>query len=107
MWLLFVGIGRFSMQTKDKVSKAAWALFEGAKDSVVKNVIRAAQAKQLKIDDDVLPLLLTVVTTSLDEGFHKGHYVFTRTVEDDIKQEIRDLAKPAAPVAAPVPAKKK
>ena len=74
------------MQTKDKISKASWNHFAGAKDTTLKNITIAVQNGNLKVDADVLPQLLSLIGNSLDEGYHRGHRVFDREISSIVSQ---------------------
>lgn len=75
------------MHFKDKISKASHNHFVSAKDVVLRNVIVATQ-NGLNIDKDVLPQLLSLISTSLDEGYHKGHRVFEREVSASLPKNL-------------------
>lgn len=92
------------MRSRDKISKSAWSLFEAAKDSVSANLTNAVRNGHLKIEASQMPALLALVTASLDEGYHKGHRVFDKTVEQAIMESIVPAAQSQS---TPVPAKKK
>jgi len=72
---------------KNNLSKSVWQLFEAAKDTTKKNLVTAVTAGQLKVDEEVLPVLLTLVGSSLDEGFNKGHKNFLSSVEKNTEQK--------------------
>jgi len=76
------------MNLRDKISKASRNHFSVAKDVVLKNVAVAAESGNLKIDSDVLPSLLALVNNSLDEGYHKGHRVFDREVNEFLSKSV-------------------
>jgi hypothetical protein len=71
----------------DKLSKSVWQLFEAAKDTTKKNLVTAVTAGQLKVDENVLPVLLTLVNSSIDEGFNKGHKNFLASVTKEPEQK--------------------
>jgi hypothetical protein len=76
------------MHFKDKISKASHNHFASAKDVVLRNVTVAAQNGSLNVDKDVLPQLLSLISTSLDEGYHKGHRVFEREVSASLPKNL-------------------
>lgn len=58
------------MSSKDKVSKSVWNLMEFTKELTKKNIV--GSAGQLRLDEDSLRLLFTVLDASVSEGFNKG-----------------------------------
>lgn len=68
------------MQPKDKISKAEWNHFQGACDSVVKNISAAIRDGKLKVDASSTQQLIGLITASLEQGFHAGSNVFSREV---------------------------
>ena len=73
------------MHSKDKISKASWNHFISAKDTLSKNIVVAVQNGELKIEQEVLPKLISIIDSSLSEGYHKGHIVFEREVANILK----------------------
>lgn len=67
------------MQAGDKIGKSSWILLEGIKDSVTNNIYTAVKSGQLKIEANVLPALLTILNSSMEEGYHKGFKTFMKT----------------------------
>jgi len=79
----------------DQISKAAWTLMEGIKDSVNNNVTTATRTA-LKVDPQVLVKLLAIINSSIEEGFHKGSKTFSRAVAgviEKVEENAVDLAK--------------
>jgi hypothetical protein len=78
------------MQNKDKIIKASWNHFEGAKDVLVSNIIAASRDGRIKIENSVLPQLLSLLNASLEEGYHKGFNAFdkelSRSLQDSPKK---------------------
>ena len=56
-------------------------MLDGIKDAVVTNVTNAVRGGQLKIEAAQVERLLMLITQSADEGFHKAHKSFMKTVE--------------------------
>lgn len=77
------------MQPKERISKASWLLVESTKDALKTNLHKAALSKQLKVEAKDLPFLLSIVEMSVDEGFHRGHKTFLRTVEKALDDECK------------------
>ena len=63
----------------DQISKASLALVEGIKDVITTNVATASSTF-LKIEQQQLAKLLTLINASIDEGFHRGSKTFSREV---------------------------
>ena len=84
---------------RTQIDKASWTLMEGMKDAVSQNITAAARQAKLEIGGDVLPRLLTIINASIEEGYHRGNRVFSKAVDNALK----DAALP--PIEAP--AKKK
>lgn len=69
------------MQPRDKISKSSWTLHESVKDAVAANLTNAIRSGQLKIEAASVEKLLAVIAASADEGYHRGHRVFMRSIE--------------------------
>lgn len=82
------------MQAGDKIGKSSWVLLEGIKDSVNNNVHTAVKSGQLKVDAKVLPLLLTLLNASMEEGYHKGYKTFMKAATVAIEQTQGVSVKP-------------
>jgi hypothetical protein len=63
---------------KDKIIKASWNHFEGAKNILINNILTAVRDQKIKIDNTELNQLVFLMTTSLEEGYHKGYKTFDR-----------------------------
>lgn len=92
------------MQPRDKISKSSWTLHESSKDTVATNLVNAIRSGQLKIEAASVERLLAVVAASADEGYHKGHKVFLRTIDSAVTEAVRDAELVAT---MPVPDPKK
>lgn len=80
------------MNVKDKISKNVWALFDSAKDSVKTNVVNAIKNKQIMVEAASVQVLLSLIDASLDEGYHRGHNVFERTIDAVLIEESKKQA---------------
>ena len=78
------------MSSKDKISKSAWNLIESAKDATSNNIITAIRTGKLKVDSSTVEALLAVVNASIDEGFHKGHKTFMKTVDAELTASAKE-----------------
>ena len=65
---------------RDQINKASWILAEGIKDTLTANITSTAKAT-LKIEPETLSKLLNLINVSVEEGYHKGSRVFSRTVD--------------------------
>jgi hypothetical protein len=81
---------------RDVINKAAWTLLESSRDSAAVNITMALRQGKLEVKPEHVPVLMSLINASIEEGYHKGFRVFTRTV---------DAALPAS--EPPKPAKKK
>jgi hypothetical protein len=81
----------------DQISKAAWTLAEGIKDTVIANVTTAVRTS-LKMEASEVIKLLAILSPSVEEGYHRGSKVFERTVDSALLQldgasKLKKLAK--------------
>lgn len=74
------------MRPQDKINKASWTLTESIKDSVSNNVTAMVTGGQLKIETKSLQLLLVLLNSSVEEGYHKASKVFSKTVDAAIQE---------------------
>jgi len=89
------------MNPKDKISKSSWNLLDAIRDSVSANVATAVRSGQLKVEAQSVQSLLNLINASLDEGYHKGHKSFMKSVEGAITEATTKA------VTSPVPSTKK
>jgi hypothetical protein len=73
------------MQIKDKIIKASWNHFEGAKNILVANIVAAVREGKIKVDDSSLPQLLSLLNSFFDEGYHRGFNVFDRELSSSLQ----------------------
>jgi len=69
------------MQYKEKINRALWLHFEVTKELVVKNVDASIKAGTIRLDQNSAAQLLSILTASIDEGYHKGLLVFNRELD--------------------------
>lgn len=74
------------MQPQDKISKSSWTLLEVVKDTMSINITNALRSGQLKIEAAQIEKLLTIIAASADEGYHRGHKSFMKTVEASLTE---------------------
>ena len=84
------------MNPKDKINKAAWGLLEASKDIVSANVTMAIRSGQIKVESASAQTLLALINASLEEGYHKAHKSFAKSVDS----ALADVQMPPL-VAAP------
>lgn len=70
---------------KEKISRSTWTLFQSAKDTLIANITKAVKDSQLKISQEELQKLLNLISSSADEGYHKGHKNFMVNLDNVIK----------------------
>jgi len=75
------------MNPSDRIDKASWTLMEGIKDAAVMNVTAA----DLKISAEDRQRLISIVSASVDEGYHRGHRTFSKVVESTL-QDVEEHA---------------
>ena len=78
----------------DQIIKASHGLSEGIKNTVQVNVTVAAKSGQLEITPAAFQKLQALIQASVEEGFHKGHRIFTKQVEEALASSSPDAAKP-------------
>lgn len=83
------------MQARDKINKSSWTLIEGIKDSVTNNLTTAMRSGQLKIEATQVPALLALLQASIEEGYHKGHKTFSKTVDAALTEAAMPSLDPA------------
>ncbi len=79
-----------TMQPREKISKSTWMVIEGVKSSVSTNITNAVRSGHLKIEQAHLPLLLTLLGASIDEGYHRAHRTLMKTVDVALNEAIID-----------------
>jgi hypothetical protein len=75
------------MLNKNKASKLTWDLFEVAKETVKKNFVSATNNGLLKLDQNTLPEIFSLLDASLNEGFNKGHNNFIKSLSNLAEKE--------------------
>jgi hypothetical protein len=82
------------MQPRDKINKASWTTLDSSKDSVLSNLTRAVSSGQLKIEANQLPVLLQLVKSSIEEGYHKSNRNFMKVVDAALTEATADASFP-------------
>ena len=87
-----------SKTPRDQIDKASWNLMEGIKDAVTANVVAASG--QLEIKGEALNRLVALLGASVEEGYHRAHRVYAKSVD----KALTEAALPA--LGTPAPKKK-
>ena len=69
----------------DVINKASWSLMGTTRDAALLNVTLACRSKQLDVKPEQVEKLLALINASIEEGYHRGLHVFSKTVENAIK----------------------
>lgn len=75
------------MHPRDKVNKASWTLLQSVKDTVSQNLVQAARQGHFKIENAEMQKLMTLVSASVEEGYHKAMKSFMKEVDGALVQE--------------------
>lgn len=77
------------MHLRDKISKFSWTLLEVVKDNVVNNVMTACRDGSIKLEQAQLERLISVITASVDAGYHRGIPQFIKNVDSlTVSEEV-------------------
>ena len=79
------------------LDKTSWELVEVLKETAKKNLVNAVKNEQLKIDNEVLPKLFTLLDASLSEGYNKSYKNFSTKFEKiskDLSQKDQSESTP-------------
>ena len=74
----------------NNIDKIAWELMDFAKETTKKNLISAINNGQLKLDPELLPTIITLIDSSMNEGFNKGHKNFMNKVSTAVAASTGD-----------------
>ena len=64
----------------NNIDKIAWELVDFTKETTKKNFISAVNSGQLKLDPELLPVVMTLIDSSINEGYNKGYKNFMNKV---------------------------
>lgn len=59
------------------LDKTSWELVEVLKDTAKKNLLNAVKNNQLKVEEEVLPKLFSLIDSSMSEGYNKSYKNFS------------------------------
>jgi len=68
------------------LDKTSWELVEVLKDTAKKNLLNAVKNEQLKVDQEVLPKLFSLIDSSMSEGYNKSYKAFSEKFLQASKQ---------------------
>ena len=88
---------------REMISKASWSMMEVMKDAVSANLTTALRTGQLDIKSDQVQKLMTILTASVEEGYHKGFKSFDKTVQAAIAAAPEAIAREQAKKNARLP----
>ena len=72
--------------SKHNLDKTSWEMIEFLKETTKKNLVSAVNSEQLKIDQDVLPKLFSLLDSSIAEGYNKSYSNFSTKFEKISKE---------------------
>jgi len=78
------------------LDKTSWELVEVLKDTAKKNLLNAVKNNQLKVDEEVLPKLFSLIDSSMSEGYNKSYKTFSNKflkVSKDLATTEKDSLK--------------
>lgn len=82
------------MLNKTKASKLTRDLVEVTKETVKKNILSATNSGLLKLDQQLLPEVFSLIDASVDEGFNRGHNSFIKNLSNLVeKEEVQEKKK--------------
>jgi hypothetical protein len=67
--------------TNNAVDKIAWDMLGFVKETTKKNFVTAVSSGQLKLDREILPVILTLIDSSIDEGYNKSYKNFSNRMQ--------------------------
>lgn len=80
---------------QEKIAKAAWSLVENIKSAVSLNLAQAAKQGTIEVKPEGLQKLISVVSTSIEEGYFASQRTFQKTVEEALNVEGSQHLAPA------------
>jgi len=80
------------MNQKDKILKECMQVVNTSKDFTKNNILKAVQEKKLKIDHPTLNMLMDVINSSIDQGFHVSVRQFEIAVDSVLTQSKNPIS---------------
>lgn len=81
----------------EQISKATWTMIEGVKDVVQMNLTMAMTQKQIDLKQEQLVRVMKIVEMSIDEGYHRGNRVLSRSIDAALKDAVLPPLEASAP----------
>lgn len=78
------------------LDKTSWELVQIVKDITKKNVVNAVTTNQLNVHQEDLSKLLTILDSSMSEGYNKSYNNFSKKFTK-ISKELANVDKEATP----------
>jgi hypothetical protein len=69
------------MNKQDKINKAGRALTSTVNETIITNLVSAQRSGAIDVTDDQLQKVLSLVSQSTEQGYHKGLKTFQSAVE--------------------------
>lgn len=76
-----------------QISKSAFQLVEQTKNVTAQNLAAAVANGDLKVDRAMLPMLISLVQASIDEGFHQANRQFEAVVDEALTSACSEAKK--------------
>ena len=67
--------------TNDTIDKIVWEMIDFTKETTKKNFVTAVNEGQLKLNPEILPTILTLIDSSIKEGYNKNYKSFFSRME--------------------------
>jgi hypothetical protein len=81
------------MNNTDRVAKDAKILIDSAKDTATSNFLSAVKSNTVRLSEDQLKAVLTILNISLDEGYQKAVPTFQNMVKTYVNNNSSSLFK--------------
>lgn len=80
------------MQARDKINKAVLNQFEATRDVIEQNLLAAVRSGHIVSDSVTLEKIISLISQSLFEGYHKGNGVLMREI-DAVMTDVPNTSK--------------
>lgn len=75
-------------KNKDAILRSFWNHLEGINDVIGSNLISAVSSGHLKISQESIVQLMSIIKYSSEEGFHRCQNTFSRELDTMLKEEV-------------------